>query len=208
MIELREKGVAQEQIATGQADPRDAGERMVGWVIPYQRSFAPYQLTLHSKALPPSIAGERATLLARMNAILFYCPAFLPSHREHPQWNYHLGPFMAARHKYLSERLGQLTETDQLPADCISIDRVWWQLHGAAKRHQRNKFELERIRDHHLGFLEEQTNALSRSIAIRQKEINRHFITELTAILNGEATVKGHAPESNSWGIFSDTRIR
>ena len=107
---------------------------------------------------------------------------------------------MAARHKYLSERLGQLTETEP-PANCLPIDRVWWRLHGAAKRHQRNKFELERIRDHHLGFLEEQTNLLSKSIAIRQKEINRHFITEFTAILNGEASVKG-LPESDSRGVF------
>ena len=49
MVELREKDVAQEQIASGPADPRDAGERMIGWVTPYQRSFAPYQLTLHSQ---------------------------------------------------------------------------------------------------------------------------------------------------------------
>ena len=43
---------------------------MVGWVTPYQRSFAPYELTLHSKELPSGIASERAALSARMNAIL------------------------------------------------------------------------------------------------------------------------------------------
>ena len=180
---------------------------MIGWVTPYQRSFAPYELTLHSQELPSNIAGERAALFACMYAILSHCPAFLPSHREHPQWNYHLGPFMAARHKYLSERFGQLTETDQPPANCLSIDRIWWRLHGAAKRHQRNKFELERIRDHHLGLLEAHSNLLSKSIAIRQREINRHFITELTPILNGEASPEGQSPESDSRRVFSDTRF-
>ena len=201
MIELREKDVAKEQIARGPADPRDAGERMVGWVTPYQRSFAPYELTLHSQGASFEYRQRTRRTLCMHEWHIVLCPAFLPSHREHPQWDYHLGPFMAARHKYLSARFGQFTETEP-PANCLPIDRIWWRLHGAAKRHQRNKFELERIRDHHLGFLEAHSNLLSRSIAIRQREINRHFITELTAILNGEASPEGRSPESDSWGYF------
>jgi len=205
MIELRERDVAREQIARGPTDPQDAGERMVGWVTPYQRSFARYQLTLHSRDLPPEIEGERAALSARMNAILSFCPAFLPSHREHPQWNYHLGPFMAARHRYLSERLGPLIDTEQPPASCLPIDRVWWQLYGAAKRHQLKKADLERVRDRHLSLLDEQTNSLSRALAIREKEANRRFMSEFATI--SDAPSPGQIPTTNSHGAFFDGRI-
>lgn len=202
MIELREKEVAQEQIALGPADPREAGECMVGWVTPYQRSFAPYPLTLHAQDLPPGIAGERAALAARMNAILAHCPAFLPSHRDHPQWDYHLGPFMTARHRYLSKRLGRITETEQPPANCLPVDRIWWQLDRAAQRVQREKAALERARDRHLNLLKEEMESLSKSAAARQREINRRFVAEF-----GAGGAAGNcASENNGTRVFFDTR--
>ena len=154
MIEPREKGVAQEQITTARPI-RGMRKNMVGWVTPYQRSFAPYQLTSHSKALPPSIAGERATLLARMNAILFYCLPSLPSHREHPQSDYHLGrscrhgtsTFRSASASLLKPincpptafRSIAFRDSSMVPPSVISGTNSNWIA----------------IRDHHLGFLEE-----------------------------------------------------
>lgn len=201
MIELREKEVAQEQIARGTVDARDAGERMIGWVTPYQRSFAPYELTLHAEALPANVDGARTELAAHMNAILSHGPAFLPSHLEHPQWNYHLGPFMAARHMYLSERLGRATETEQPPANWLPIDRAWWRLDGATKRHERKKARLQQIHDHVVGLLDEQAYLLSKSVAIRQGEIHRRFMPEASL------TLPDPAEKLSSANAFYDSRI-
>lgn len=201
MIELREKEVAQEQVERGKVDPRDAGERMIGWVTPYQRSFAPYELTLHAKELPPNVDRDRAALLALMNDILTHCPAFLPSHLEHPQWNYHLGSFMTARHSYLSRHLGQMTETQQPPANTLPIDRVWWQIDGATKRYERKKARLQHIHDHVLALLDEQANLLSKSATIRQEEIHRRFIAEASL------TLKASAEQHSSLNTFYDARL-
>ena len=201
MVELREREVAQEQIARGKVDPSEAGERMIGWVTPYQRSFAPYELTLHSRELPPNADRDRAALSAQMNDILAHCPAFLPSHLEHPQWGYHLGPFMTARHSYLSRQFGQTTETEQPPANSLPIDRVWWQIDGATKRYERKKARLQHIHEHVLALLDEQANQLSKSVEIRQKNIRRRFVAEASPI------VQSFAEPPSSPNMFYDARI-
>jgi len=203
MIELREKEVAREQIAAGQVDPQDAGRRMIGWVTPYQRSFAPYELTLHSKEIPLNIDSDRAALSASMKAILAYCPAFLPSHLGHPQWNYHLGTFMAARHRYLSQRLGAITEEEQPPANSLPIDRIWWLLDGSTKRYERKRTHLQQIRDVHFSLLERQIDLLSKETSARQEEINRRFIADVQI----EGSAGEDFAEDRSRRIFSDARL-
>jgi hypothetical protein len=138
MAEPRDKEVAAEQIVTGPLDPRAVGERMIGWVTPYQRSFAELPLTLHAADLPSTVPGEQDKLATRVAEILSHAPRFLPSHLDHPQWKYHLGAFMEARHQKLSLKLGSATETSEPPADLTPIDQAWWRLDGARKRYDRH----------------------------------------------------------------------
>jgi hypothetical protein len=138
MAEPREKEVAAEQIVTGPLDPRAVAERMIGWVTPYQRGFAELPLTLHATDLPPAVPAERNKLAIGVAEILSHAPSFFPSHRDHPQWNYHLGAFMEARHQELSLKLGCATETLEPPADVTPIDQAWWRLDGARKRYDRH----------------------------------------------------------------------
>src|SRR6516225_1833465 len=47
MLELRNKGVAQDQIIPGPADKKAIAERMITWVTLYQQYFLNFPLTLH-----------------------------------------------------------------------------------------------------------------------------------------------------------------
>ena len=143
MAEPREREVAAEQIVLGPLDRRAAGERMIGWVTPYQRSFAELPLTLHTTDLPPTVPAERHKLAVCVAEILSYAPSFFPSHRDHPQWNYHLSAFMEARHQRLSLTLGLSTETSEPPAELTPIDQAWWRLDGARKRYERHRAAAE-----------------------------------------------------------------
>jgi hypothetical protein len=150
MIELRAKEVAQDQIQSGSPEARKLSERMISWVTPYQREFAAYPLTLHAGDLPANIEDARRALSAFVAEVLSYLPLHLPSHLEHPQWTYHLPGFMEARHKFLSSRLGQRTETTDPPDDFSAIDRSWWKLDGKrkilARKRAAAREAIERVR--------------------------------------------------------------
>src|SRR5262249_13754618 len=116
MIELRGKEVAEDQIARSWPAPRQIAERMMVFLTGYQREFAQHPLTLHANELKVEINEARAKLRAYVDEILSYLPLLLPSHADHPQWDYHLPGFLEARHKFLSARLGSCTETIEPPA--------------------------------------------------------------------------------------------
>jgi hypothetical protein len=80
MVELRSKEVARDQIVGGRFRPKEAGERMIGWVTPYQRDFAEYPLTLHARGLPEEAEHGRSSLSAIVHETLSHAPVKLPSH--------------------------------------------------------------------------------------------------------------------------------
>jgi hypothetical protein len=132
MLELRGGEVASDQIVSGLPDPEDLGRRMIGWVTPYQASFAYRPLTLHAADCVPSIAAARSQLDEYVQNVLSFAPQF-PSHIDHPQWNYHWPEFMKARHSFLSTRLGSITETQTPPPTALPTDKLWWRYDGAEK---------------------------------------------------------------------------
>ena len=133
MLELRDNEVARDALVAGPMNYRELGERMIIWVTPYQRDFAQYALTLHAKDLPPETEAGRVALKRAKDEILSYAPP-LPSHLDHPQWNYHRYGFMTARHAYLSARLGEATVTSEPPEIYSELDKAWWRFDGMRKR--------------------------------------------------------------------------
>jgi len=79
---------------------------------------------------------------------LAHVPEVLPSHLDHPQWDYHRPGFTEARHKYLSARLGSATEENEPPASLSAFDKVWWRLDGLGKAHARRRAELTALMGH------------------------------------------------------------
>src|SRR5262249_49890810 len=88
MTELRGKEVAEDQIARSWPAPRQIAERMMVFLTGYQREFAQHPLTLHANELTVEINEARAKLRAYVDEILSYLPLLLPSHADHPQWDY------------------------------------------------------------------------------------------------------------------------
>ena len=120
---------------------------MVIWVTPYQRDFAQYPLTLHTGDLPSQADPGRRQLKAFVDEVLSYAPADLPSHIDHPQWNYHWRGFIECRHKYLSSRLGSAT-ADTPPLEILSeLDKAWWRLDGLEKSYRRRRLEVAELID-------------------------------------------------------------
>jgi hypothetical protein len=139
MVELRDRRVAIDQIVAGPLDRSLVAQRMIGWVTPYQCAFTAWPLTLHAEDVPLAAPGERAKLAAAVAEIFRHAPQTFPSHRNHPQWDYHLSPFMEARHQRLSLQLGNATEQSAPPANLTPIDQLWWRLDGARKRRDRRR---------------------------------------------------------------------
>lgn len=137
MLELRDADVAQDQISLTWPTSAEIVERMMLFLTPYQRDFVAYPLTLHSAALAPAVTDARLQLSAFVDDTLSLLPEILPSHIDHPQWDYHRPGFVAAQHSYLSKRLGSLTETASPPATASKLDTAWWRLDGANKRYLR-----------------------------------------------------------------------
>jgi Macrocin-O-methyltransferase (TylF) len=102
MLELRDKGVAEDQIVPGPANKQEIAERMVTWVTPYQRHFLKFPLTLHDRDLPPNVGDARVKLRSFVDEVMSNAPP-LPSHIKHSQWEYHWASFQSARR--LSSRI-------------------------------------------------------------------------------------------------------
>jgi hypothetical protein len=145
-MELREKEVAADQICAGWPSLSEIGKRMIIWVTPYQRDFARYPLTLHTGDLPLQTDEAREQLRAFVDEVLCHAPA-LPSHIDHPQWNYHSRAFIETRHKKLSARLGSATADSPPPENLSEIDKTWWKLDGLAKSYLRRRTELTELMD-------------------------------------------------------------
>src|ERR1700730_2780098 len=160
MIELRDKDVAQELIEPGRPVPKFIAERMISFLTEYQRGCARHELTLHSGEIPPEAATARGTLNRYIDEVLSHLPAVLPSHIDHPQWNYHRPGFVEFRHKFLSERLGSLTETLPPPVSLSELDRAWWEFDGMQKRTSRRRVELREFVDRELQLLQQAAKVL------------------------------------------------
>jgi hypothetical protein len=180
MIELREKDVAQDQIILGSPDARELGERMISWVTSYQRDFASYPLTLHAANLPANIDEARKNLRAFVEEVLSYVPRHLPSHLNHPQWNYHWTGFVEARHKFLSSRLGMLTHTTEPPGHLSEFDRAWWKFDGHQKVFTRQRAAMTELMTRQLELIQNAIGDAERDQVSQLKEFDRRFREEFT----------------------------
>jgi hypothetical protein len=181
MLELREKHVAQELVEIGRPLPETIAENMITFLTPYQRNFAHRELTLHSGELPPEAATARHKLRAYVDQVLLHVPAFLPSHIDHPQWNYHRPGFVEFRHKFLSERLGSLTEVLAAPSFLSKLDRAWWNFDGLEKYASHLRSELRDFTDREL---REAVNDLQRAGDASSTATRSEFECKLVAIRN------------------------
>src|SRR5262245_42083455 len=110
MLELRDKGVAEDQVVPGPPNKQAIAERMVTWVTPYQRHFLNFPLTLHGRDLPPTVDDARVKLRSFVDEVMVHVPE-LPSHINHSQWEYHWRHFRDARR--LSSRIRSWGKTRQ-----------------------------------------------------------------------------------------------
>jgi Macrocin-O-methyltransferase (TylF) len=138
MLELRDKGVAEDQVVPGPPNKQEIAERMVTWVTPYQRHFLKFPLTLHDRDLPPTVEDARARLRSFVDEVMSHAPP-LPSHIKHSQWEYHWANFQDARR--LSSRLRSWGKTrlQHVATAATSIARViqqiFWKALGLALQH-------------------------------------------------------------------------
>ena len=92
---------------------------MIVFLTPYQREYLKFPLTLHAGELPKDVEESRAKLKAHVDEVFAHVPSALPSHRNHPQWRYHLPAFTKSRHDSLSKQLG-LRTTRMPPPDTLT----------------------------------------------------------------------------------------
>jgi hypothetical protein len=182
MVELRDDEVAQDQLSVRWPTPNEIAERMMAFQTEYQRSFARHALTLHSKDLPENVGEARARLRAYVDEILSHLPASLPSHIDHPQWNYHRPGFIEARHAFLSARLGLLTETIAPPASMSELDLAWWKLDGLEKSIASERRELLESRDRDLKLVSDIRLHADRQNGSHGDKRDAHFLDALLAI--------------------------
>ena len=184
MIELRAKEVAEDQIASNWPEPVQIAERMIVFLTRYQREFARHPLTLHAGELSAAVDSARETLRAYVDEVLSYLPSYLPSHIHHPQWEYHLPGFIEARHKFLSGRLGFLTETTEAPAALSKADRIWWELDGMHKTVTRRRSEIQGTMNHLLELVHREITKIDNDAVKQRGTVNEEFIKELAIIQN------------------------
>ena len=184
MIELRAKEVAEDQIASSWPEPAQIAERMIVFLTRYQREFARHPLTLHAGELTAAVDDAREKLRAYVDKVLSYLPPSLPSHIHHPQWEYHLPGFIEARHKFLSGRLGFLTETTEAPAQLSEVDRIWWELDGIHKTVTRRRSEIQGTMNHLLELVHREITKIDNDAVKQRGTVNEEFIKELAIIQN------------------------
>ena len=141
MLELRSEDTAADQLSLGWPTPAQIASRMIVFLTPYQRAYLKYPLTLHAGELPADVEASRAKLKAYVDEVFAYVPDVLPSHRNHPQWEYHLPGFTKSRHDSLSRQLGLRTTRASPPDTLTELDRAWWRLDGLEKSYPRQRAE-------------------------------------------------------------------
>jgi hypothetical protein len=186
MVELREKGVAESQISFGWPETKQIAERMMVFLTGYQREFVQHPLTLHASELTTEVDEARAKLRAYVDEVVSYLPPFLPPHIDHAQWNYHLPGFLEARHRFLSARLGSLTETTEPPPSPFKADRIWWELDGVHKMFSRKRAEIEESKRQLLAVVHREIADIDNEMAKQRDAIDREFVKELATIHRSE----------------------
>jgi hypothetical protein len=141
MLELRSEETAADQLSLGWPSPAQIASRMIVFLTPYQREYLKFPLTLHAGDLPKDVEESRAKLKAHVDEVFAHVPGALPSHRNHPQWRYHLPAFTKSRHDSLSKQLGLRTTRMPPPDTLTELDRAWWRLDGLEKSYPRQRAE-------------------------------------------------------------------
>jgi hypothetical protein len=185
MLELRGENVARDQIRTGWPEPSEIARNFTSFLTPYQQGMARYPLTLHAGELPPSVDEARTKLRAFIDSIFTHLPTVLPSHVEHPQWEYHRTGFIEARHKYLSTRLGSMTETSEPPASFSEIDKAWWKLDGLTKSYARRHVELNELAEHQRNTVAATLRQMEQAAKSQRSEIDQQLMLDLKAMESG-----------------------
>jgi hypothetical protein len=184
MIEMRATDVAKDQITAEWPEPVQIAERMMVFLTGYQREFARYPLTLHAGEVTTAVEDARDKLHVYVDKVLSYLPSFLPSHIHHPQWDYHLPGFIESRHKFLSGRLGSLTETSEVPAGLPTADRIWWELDGIQKTFTRRRTDIEESKNHLIELVHCEITGIDNDAVKQLGVINEEFTKELGIIQN------------------------
>jgi hypothetical protein len=184
MLELRHGHVTetQEWIVRGWPEPSEIARNMITFATPYTKDMARHPLTLHSGELPEGIEDARAKLRAFVDSVFSHLPAVLPSHLGHPQFDYHWSTFMEARHRYLSRRLGSITETEEPSCTLSELDRVWWKLDGVTKAYSRKHAQLTDL------MLRQQK--VVAELQARQQDAHLNRLNQLEARLQNEVLTR------------------
>jgi hypothetical protein len=183
MMELRREHVLQEWLLTGWPEPSEIARNMILFVTAYSKDMARHPLTLHSSDLPPQVDEARVKLRAFIDRVFVHLPSVLPSHLEHPQFEYHWSSFMEARHKYLSTRIGTATETCEPPESLSELDKVWWRLDGLAKSHGRRRTELNDLAERQRWAIAAFSNQMEDAFQAKWAEIEQKLIRDLNAMV-------------------------
>src|SRR5262249_3329551 len=146
--------------------------------------MARHPLTLHSSDLPAQVDDARERLRAFVDRVFVHLPGVLPSHLEHPQFDYHWPRFMEARHKYLSTRLGTATETCEPPESLSELDKVWWRLDGLVKSHECRRTELNDLVKCQRSAIAASSNQVENAFPAMQAEIEQKLKQKLMSDLN------------------------
>jgi hypothetical protein len=186
MLELRQRDVRDEEIVSGWPEPKEIARRMILFVTPYTKDMARHSLTLHAADLPPGLDEARANLRAFVDRVLASLPEFLPSHLEHPQFEYHWPTFMESRHRYLSTRLGSATETEEPPLSLSELDRAWWKLDGLTKAYVYRRNELISLGDQQRGVIGGLRGRLEKVVQEQRAAADERLARSLGAIPPGE----------------------
>lgn len=165
MLELRGQRVAQDQLKLGAPDPAEVARNTMSFITDYQRDMAHYPLTLHSRDLPATIEEGRQQLRNFVDATLAHLPPVLPSHIDHPQWDYHRPGFIEARHNYLSKRYGVLAEAQEPPYLLNDADRIWWKLNQLKLDYEQETQKLSNLLAKYRGRIKKALARLDRTIS-------------------------------------------
>ena len=179
MMELRRDHPAEGWIVAGWPEPSEIARNMISFATPYTKDMARHPLTLHAAELPSGLEDARARLRAFVDTVFAHLPAVLPSHLEHPQFEYHWSTFMEARHRYLSTRLGSATEAAEPPSSLSELDRVWWKLDGLTKAHRRKQAELTDLMARRRTVIAALQSRLQDLLLTRRTEADERLMREL-----------------------------
>jgi hypothetical protein len=184
MLELRREEVLKDWILRNWPEPSEIARDLRSFLTAYQKEMVRYPLTLHSADLPTQLNDARAKLWAYIESIFAHMPTVLPSHLNHPQWEYHWSRFMEARHKYLSTRLGSATEKSEPPESLSEIDKVWWKLDGLTKYYAWRRAELDDLAEQQRSATAAILKQVEQTLEAQRAKLDEQLADDLRAIEN------------------------